>query len=688
MTLRNLGFPPFMNTSDSDLIQDFFIPALKNSLRYDRGVGYFSSGWMKLSAEGMISFAEKGGFARWVTSPILDKNDWEALKVGDEARNNPVLKSLLNKNIAHLSKTLEKDTLSALAWMVADGIIDFRIALPRNKLDQGDFHDKFGIFSDENGDQVSFNGSYNDSIQGTRNYESIKIFKSWAENFSDFVLADSLRFARLWNNEDRNVQVFDLPESAKENIIRLRDYKRPYKKKHKLDNPAMQISPSLPTWLNLRDYQKDAISAWKENNWTGLLEMATGTGKTITSLAASISLIEKEKRLALIILCPYQHLVDQWCDVAKEFGYLPIRAYKSRNKWLDKLREKVVFYNHKHIDFLCVVTTHDTFGREHFQEIINEIKSPKLLIADEVHHLGSSSRRGLLPQSFSKRLALSATPDRWFDDEGTQELRNYFGNTVFELSLADAIGLSLTPYYYYPVLVELNDEEMEDYKVLSKKIGQLMAQNKDESDEYLTQLLIKRSKILNSAKNKIPALEKLIDQEKNIRDTLIYCAPGGQIDDVMQLVGVQKRIRAHRFTANEDVSTRKDLLERFSNGDLQILAAMKCLDEGVDIPSTRTAFILASSSNPREFIQRRGRVLRMHPGKDYANVYDFITIPPPMSDLDEFSIRAEQSILKRELKRLVEFADSANNTQAAYDVVWDLADQYNVLNALEESTTS
>ena len=684
MSLNELDLSPILDTSGSDLFKDFFIPVLKESIKYDRGVGFFSSGWLKLASRGMVHFAENGGSARWVTSPILDKRDWEALRIGDEARFNFVLHESLRKSIISLEETLEKNTLSALAWMVADEIIEFKIAIPRNKLDQGDFHDKFGIFEDKEGNQVSFNGSYNDSIQGSRNYESIKIFPSWCTPFQNFVLADKDRFCHLWNNEDPNVQVFTLPESAKENLIRYREKPRPYTLTNKNHQCYEIRQPSLPLWLTLREYQKEAINSWFRNDNKGLFEMATGTGKTITALAASIKLIEKEKRIALVIICPYQHLVDQWVNEAEKFGFCPIRAYKSRETWLNKLREKVIYFNHKDIDYLCVITTHATFSTDLFQKIINDIDGPKMLIADEVHHLGSSNRRCFLPESFIFRLALSATPDRWFDDEGTQALRNYFGETVFTLTLSDAIGLSLTPYYYFPVLVELNDDEMQEYVGLSKKIGIIMSQNKkEESSEYLTQLLIKRSRILNNAENKLSVLEKLLNQVKLVQDTLIYCAPGGQINDVMKLIGLKKRIKAHRFTAEEDIQTRRKLLKRFESKELKILVAMKCLDEGIDVPSTQTAFILASSSNPREFIQRRGRVLRKYPGKEYARIYDLITIPPPFSELDESSIRAEQSILRREFKRFVEFADSANNTQIAYDVIWELASKYNVLDALE-----
>ena len=298
-------------------------------------------------------------------------------------------------------------------------------------------------------------------------------------------------------------------------------------------------------------------------------------------------------------------------------------------------------------------------------------------MADEVHHLGSETSRGYLPRNVEYRLALSATPDRWYDEAGTAALRSYFGPTRFEYSLSDAIGGSLTPYYYHPMLVELEPDEMEEYRVLSAKIGRLMAQaNHDE--EQLTRLLMKRAQLLNRAQNKLRVIDELVGRRTDMTHALFYCAPG-QIEDVVRLLGWEKRLRVHRFTAREDTPTRRRLLEEFAEGELQALIAMRCLDEGVDVPSTRTAYILASSSNPREFIQRRGRVLRRAPGKDHAAIYDLMTVPPPAHELDEQALRAERSILRRELRRFTEFADSALNTQSAYEVIWELADRYGVL---------
>lgn len=687
LLLTELQLPLILDTSGADLIRDFFIPALSCSISYDRGVGYFSSGWIRQASNGMCEFAAHGGKARWITSPIFEEKDWEALQTGSDAKTNPFLFQILQKNINTLQQSLKEDTLSALAWMVADEIITFKLALPINKLDFGNFHDKFGIFTDLEGNQVSFNGSYNDSIQGSRNYESIKIFCSWISAFAQFVDADQERFEKLWINSDPNVQMIDLPEAAKLQIIQLRSGERPYpdpKWNKKIaglsDNKYQPQKPIIPASLQLRDYQIEAIDAWFSNDCIGFLEMATGTGKTITALAASERLYCQGNRLAVVISVPYQHLVDQWCKDAKNFGYQPILAYQNRESWFDDLSHQVIEFNGGYRNFISVITTHVTFSSDSFQEIIKRLKPPCLIIADEAHHLGSERSRQSYPINFPYRLALSATPDRWFDDFGTAILREYFGETVFSFPLEKAIGLTLTPYYYYPHLVALTDEEMVIYKDLSKKIARLTNRTDESSQEALKILLMKRADLMNKAENKLSTLSELIDNQPELDHALFYCAPG-QIDEVLKILGWEKGLLVHQFTAEEDVIERRDLLDNFAKGNYQALAAMKCLDEGVDVPSTKIAFFLASSSNPREFIQRRGRILRKFPGKEFSIIHDLISVPPDewsTSD-DDSSFNVERSIIRKELQRFKEFANPALNKHQAIDIIWDLAKRYGLL---------
>jgi len=684
--LRSVTLKTSYNTSRDDLILDFFVPLLTQSKTYDRGVGYFSSGWLKITAKGMVQFAANGGRARWVTSPILNQQDWDALMLGSNARSNLLLHDALAQNIDELQQSLENDTLSALAWMVADEILDFRLALPRNKLTGGDFHDKFGLFGDANGDKVAFNGSYNESIKGTRNYESIKVFTSWVETFEPLVNSDAQRFQFLWNNQDPNVEVYHLPDAAREKILQLRSNNRPYPEPEWIKLRALKentlvyksAEPIMPEHIDLRSYQNDAIEAWIANLCRGFFEMATGTGKTITALSASVRLFNREKRLAVVISVPYQHLVDQWCVESETFGYRPFLAYQSKSKWLYGLNHLILEFEGAYRNFISVITTHTTFISEDFQNTIARLNGPTLFIADEAHHLGAERSRLNYPQQISYRLALSATPERWFDEEGTQALRSYFGDTVFSFTLEEAIGVSLTPYYYHPCLVPLTDDEMDEYEALSIRIARQMGRDDDEAQERLNMLLIERSRLLNNASNKLSALSDLIDQQNSVEYSLFYCAPG-QIDDAVALLGWDKGLLIHRFTAEESTNERQQLLQDFADGNLQGLVAMKCLDEGVDVPATRTAFFLASSSNPREFIQRRGRVLRKHPGKEFSTVYDLIAIPPERVSKDSSLFNTERSIVRKELHRFKEFASVALNKHQATDVIWELATYYGLM---------
>lgn len=664
------------------------MPSLSVSALYDRGVGYFSSGWLRLNSKGMLTFADNGGRARWLASPILDEADWEALQTGIMARDDPILRRILNRSIARLAEALEKNTLSALAWMVADEIIIFKLALPQQKLAEGDFHDKFGIFTDSEGNQISFNGSYNDSIKGTRNYESIKIFGSWKPAFAPLVQADVERFEHLWANLDPNVRVFDLPDAAREKILQLRTDERPYSEPEwvrirRLREAATtyQLSyPTLPSNLHLRDYQEEAIASWFKHDCKGLLEMATGAGKTITALAASAHLYERENKLALVIAVPYQHLVDQWHEEAKKFGYRPILAYKSKTTWQQDLDRQIKEFNAGYRQVISVITTHTTFSKPDFQRSIARLKNPSLIIADEAHHLGAESSRQNYPEHIPFRLALSATPERWFDDAGTEALRNYFGETVFSFPLEKAIGVCLTPYYYFPHLVPLTDDELEQYQELSTRIARL-AHSKDETKQQAFEmLLIRRAKLMNNAENKLSILSNLVDNQGKIEHTLFYCTPE-QIEDVVRLLGWEKGLIVHRFTAEENTKERQELLAEFATGKMQALVAMKCLDEGVDVPSTDTAYILASSGNPREFIQRRGRILRKAPGKEYAYIHDLIAVPPMIGKqvLDSPTFQSERSIMRRELQRFKEFANLAQNKHQALDEVWAIAKRYGLM---------
>ena len=689
--LRDLQLPAYLDTSSADLITQFFVPALTNSTKYDRGVGYFSSGWLRVAAQGMVDFAANGGRARWVTSPILDELDWEALLTGDSARSDPTLHKALSHNISVLATTLEEDTLSALAWMVADEILDFKIALPHNKLERGNFHDKFGVFTDKEGNQVSFNGSYNDSIQGNRNYESIKIFCSWEPAFAPLVDADDKRFERLWNNDDPNVRVFDLLDAEREQIIHFRQDSRPYPepgwiRTHKMqeaDGIYIAPRPAIPANIRLRNYQLEAIQAWFDQNCRGIMEMATGTGKTITSLAAAAQLFERERHLALVIIVPYKHLVDQWSEEALKFGFRPIKVAESSKDWEPELSRQAQAFRLGLTNIISIVATNSALETGKIAAIFNKIWKDTLFIVDEVHHAGAPGMLKALPTETPWRLGLSATPIRYYDELGSESLINFFGSIIFQFGLDKAIGTYLTPYYYYPTPVEMTDDEFAEYCYLTRQLGKFVHSSEAEMSDVAKKIAIKRARILNNSVSKLEWLQQNIQKYQKITFTLFYVGEK-LFEPAKKLLGIEKRLRIHEFTQRQNNEERKKILDQFGRGDLQALVAMKCLDEGVDVPPTREAYFLASSGNPREFIQRRGRVLRLFEGKESAIIRDLISIPPMdfieagSSHLDYSSVR---SSFLREYKRVKEFASLAINHYQALEPMFDIAQKLELLDS-------
>ena len=613
--LTSFSILPCINTSEHQLSEDFFIPCLTNSIRYDRGVGYFSSGWLKINAKGLEKFAENGGTARWITSPILSKEDWEALLKGDRARKDEILKLVLSKNIRELERSLEKDTLNTLAWLVADDILTFKLAIPRNNLD-GEFHDKFGVFYDSYGNQIGFTGSMNESIRGIRNYESISIFKSWDAGQLPYLESQISRFERLWNNKDLNLEVYSIDDSNRKKIIQLRQSDRPYIPKNiKYRSPSdnEKISePHIPDYIKLRSYQEEAIQAWFDKNCRGIFNMATRTGKTITALSAIVRLYNETKRLIVVISCPFIHLANQWVEEAKNFGLMPILVGESRLKWEATLNRQAQLFKRNRNNLITIITTNNSFVSDIFQTILKGAFEKTLIVFDEVHYAGASKIRRFLPYESPFRLGLSATPTRHRDEEGSEAIIEYFGEEVFSLPMQKVIGKYLTNYWYYPFPVEMTEEEFERYCELSAKISKLYATQKEDLIERADKHAIERARILNNSVSKLIWLrENLTD--KPIDYSLFYA--GERIfNDVKMILSNDFKVRLHEFTSRQSPQERASILRDFSSNEIQSLVAMKCLDEGVDVPPTRIAYFLASSSNPREFIQRRGRVLRVFRG--------------------------------------------------------------------------
>lgn len=443
---------------------------------------------------------------------------------------------------------------------------------------------------------------------------------------------------------------------------------------YKKEMPKRNKNKGGKTVIEIRDYQRTAIEKFKANNNRGILEMATGTGKTITSLLIAKDYLNDNGRIFLIILVPFTHLVEQWEENCNMFEFDNIlRCYNAKSSWVNELENRIRDFNIGIKKVEVVISTYRSASSVEFNEAISNIRGKTFIIGDECHYFGIKSLRENMFGNIQVRLGLSATPDRWWDEDGTSYLRDFFSDTVYEYSLEEAIEKGvLTKYEYNPILCDLNDEELKEYEKLSKRISFLMGSKDNSKKEDIEELNRRRSMILSKAEDKMIKLIEIFKQ-KNIEETshtLIYCAPG-QVNTITKEIS-ELGFRVHRFNSDVPSKDRKNILDAFANGEIQVLVAIKCLDEGVDVPSTKVAYFLASTSNPREFVQRRGRVLRKYKGKNLAQIYDFVLMPT-LANESTF-----KSIVSKEMPRFAEFSKYAINQYVARDRIRKILENYHL----------
>jgi len=706
MNLKNLDLKKAYDSDSDDILSDFYIPALSNSIKYRRLAGFFSSTSLAVAARGISRFIANGGHMDLICGTKISKADVEAIK---EAHENPaaIIERFFFENIEELENEFIRDHVRALGWMIANKKLDIKISIVYDEegcpLDeetiekQGIFHQKVGIFEDTVGNMVSFSGSTNESATGwLKNIEEFKVFRSWIKSEEEYLTADKKRFEKFWNGITNRVEVIEIPIAIKEKLIEIA--------------PSNIADLNLEKWLKkagipkktikLWKHQIQAITNWLNNDKKGIFEMATGTGKTFAALGCLKRVLEDKKKLVTVITCPYGHLVKQWLDDINEFGIScdTIIADSSNYGWKDKLMDNILDIKSEISEKLIVLTTHVTFSTDDFIKIIRKANAELFIIVDEVHGVGAPERKRGLIENYRLRLGLSATPKRWFDLEGTEEIFDYFGGTVFEFPLKKAINTInpntgrtfLVPYEYKPYFVKLTGEELNEYERETEKIAKTYYRSKgrEERNKWFSLLLIKRQKIIRNAINKFNAFKKILNDIEEIKNCLVYCSPQ-QIDKVQDILNLYERenIIQHKFTNKEGVvpedkyegiSEREFLLQQLAEGKYHVLVAIRCLDEGVDVPPVKIAIILASTGNPRQYIQRRGRVLRRFPGKEKAVIYDIIVVPTLSGSVNSGFWELEKKILGKELRRYKEFAFISNNVIECLNKIEELEEKYNI----------
>jgi superfamily II DNA or RNA helicase len=598
------------------------VPCLSEAASYDRATGFFTSGVLQRLLVGLEIFVRRGGKIRLVASPHLTPEDVDQIRKGYQDR-----ETLAAKRLRETIEMLQRDdraTYARLSWLIANDVLDIRLAMPKQNGRTGIYHEKFGIF-DDGVTSVAFTGSLNETLAALEhNFEYIDVFTSDTEPAR--VHEKRSYFERLWSGKTALLDVLDFPDALRADLIR--DAPNGYPS-DRGDDPTL----SRATIRALADHQERALEAWRDNNLRGLLEMATGTGKTFTALSAVAQLLQRDEVKTAVMLAPQIAIADQWRGEAERvLGIDPIVCHSQSQDWRSRLRTRLALSRFDPQP-LVIVALYDTAGSEDFRSLIERFPSPIVVVADEVHNVTVENADIVLHERYDFRLALSATPDRFLDDAGTQKVRRYFDRIVFRYSLSEAISDGvLTPYYYYPVICG-----PQDIHGLSTLDGVLAA---------------KFHKFVDTYPSTAAAQEGF---------TLVYCQ-WQQLSVVKDWLGLRLRKPIHTFTAQEDLNQRREILNEFGSGQLEVLVAMRCLDEGVDVPPTRSAFLLASSENPKQFVQRRGRVLRHYPGKTAAVIYDFIYLSRPDTTRREFELR-------KELTRFAEFAMAAKNNEDAVEIV-------------------
>lgn len=683
MSLKSFPILTGYSSIANDPYHEFFVPCFSNSNIYCRYGGFFTSKNLALCAEGIAEFLNNNGTIQLILSPLFTKEDIDAIKKGITNREEKIKDNWI-KSFDELEEKFEKDHVRALAWMLAQDPPKLEIKLAIYKNAQGDIVDNetlknsgksdlsIGVFQDEEGNSISFSGIIKPSLNNEDEYTDIIVHKNWIHK--EHVDSDFTKFSNYWDASDifeseidtREYEIIDLPTVLKEKFLELK--------------PQSIGELDLKHIPKLRRYQKNARDSWIKHGHRGIFEMATGTGKTFTAIGSLKEIQKKNQEMFVVITCPTQNLVSQWYRELRKWDFETITTLKGKTDWKPKLTK--IINNHNYgvktdSDVTIVVTTYATFSKNEFSELVNKNSKLTVLIADEVHTAGAPTIQNAMLPKFKYRLGLSATPQRYFDDEGSQFLIDYFkpteecdgcheDSTIFKMDIEDAIkNKILVSYYYYPHYIDLTEDELIEYKVITKKImPELHKKPQDQNKMVLTILLNQRANIIKNAEKKIDAFQEIINENKKLKYALIYCAPSKTDNQLSQMNKVQKilnQIPIPNSIIKSDLTNLKErekILEQIQSGILNCALAINILDEGVDIPPLQTAIILASTGNPKQFVQRRGRILRTWNGtypdgtsKDHAIIHDVFVIPYLNQTIDPEYEESERNIVRKELSR-------------------------------------
>ena len=649
----------YINRGSNNFLDSLLKPALREAAYYRRSVGFFSSSVFSLLLNSLPSFIRNNGKIHLIVSPELSNDDIKAIQLGYEKKSDLLKRRFLEDFDAEI-RLFDDVGLDTLAELVARGILDVKVASVKN--DFGIYHDKLGILTDRVGNNVVFYGSPNSSANAyLNNYEKIRVVRDWIQGEGEAVRDEISEFDSMWENRNPYLEVFDFMESVKECILVVKEERSRGKK---VKDP-----------IELYDYQKDAIQAWVDKGFRGFYVMATGTGKTWTAIYSAKRLLEEHKCL-IVIAAPYKHLVRQWAeDVNKLFPDAETVLISSENPQWYTISKRLVLSQQYHPEKqIILITTIKSFYSAKFEKVINLSDEEKLLIVDEAHRFTQRSEN--LRRTYSYMLGLSATPINGKQNESGIALLDFFGGLAYNLPIEEALERNfLVHYNYFPVYVTATSAEEENFNAISSNMAGCFRDGVLIDRERFVKYVRARLRIMGMAEEKLARIKTFVDQIKEKDHFVVYCGDGRLFDEqdeeIRHIQFVQNQmddmgIRTSQFTANENMDRRMELVDMFNKQEIDALVAIRCLDEGINIPSIKSALILSSNDDYREFVQRRGRILRKYKGKKSADIYDVVVLPSAMCP--------KMAII--ELRRYYEYAKLALNKEERLVELQTLLSQY------------
>jgi len=710
---------------------EFYLKALTNSKSFDLLLGYFSSSAINVLSLGFARFIYNGGNVRIVANHILSKEDKGILQNAKEGNYDPEIIDLLNiKSLKNSLNEYGQHFFNCLSYLIANGRIEIVLVSP--KKGRGLSHFKSGTFNDGT-DTIGFKASCNFTYSGiTQNLEELDVFLLWENSRSSKLIESQIEyFEKIFYKQVDFVNYIELSdiEIAIENEFSSKtieelivDEVELLKARNRvLDNEYLNElilneeeeiyritnTPKFPYSTGPRKYQELALENWKTNGNKGIFAMATGTGKTITALNCLYNEYLEFGTYRAVIIVPTISLIEQWVEECEKFNFKNITTVSSKTNWTRYFSE-VLTKSLLEDSSSIVIVTYASFPRPKFQQFFKKLNDQTLLIADEAHNLGSGSLLRILRDvHLKKRIGLSATINRKYDDFGNIEIQNFFESNsphTFEYPMKEALEKGvLCPYKYIPHIVYLNEEEQAQYLLVSKQLYKYIDSKtgRYKDCQEVTDLLMRRKRIIHKCDNKRFSFSNILKEELklkgNLKYTLVY-APEGKEQDFSesdQLENEEKLIEQYsRIVRSVDDFTtvkqftgvtknRSELLEQFGKGNIDVLISMKCLDEGVDVPRSELAIFCSSTGNPRQFVQRRGRVLRTHDDKKFATIHDLIVLPDKESIEN---IDTVKGLIVSELLRVNDFANLAMNSHDSFNILEEELNYYgiNLYNLTEE----